>query len=256
MSGSSFRNAWITGAGKGLGRAVASRLTERGTHVAVSARTKADLDSLVQATASAAGAMSAFPLDVTDADAVVETVDAIERQTGALDLAIFNAGTHVPLHAQEFEVAPFRKLVETNIMGVVHGLAAVLPRLIERRSGRVVVVSSVAGYRGLPTAAAYGATKAALINMCEALKPELDRHGVRITVINPGFIRTPLTDKNPFKMPFLMEPEDAAERLLRGIERDWFEVTFPRRFTWALKLMRCLPYPVYFRLVRDLGKEQ
>ena len=127
-----------------------------------------------------------------------------------------------------------------------------LPRLIARRAGHVAVVASVAGYRGLPSAAGYGASKAALINLCEALKPELDGCGVRLSLINPGFVRTPLTDRNPFPMPFLMDADDAAERLVRGLESGRFETTFPRRFTWGLKLLRCLPYALYFPLTRRL----
>ncbi len=249
------RVAWITGAGKGLGRAVALSLVSRGWTVAASARSETDLLTLASESARETGSVFPFVVDVTDEAAMMATVAALEEKIGPLDLVILNAGTHEPVRAREFSVEPFRKLFETNVMGVVHGLAAVLPRLIARRVGHVVVVSSVAGYRGLPTGSAYGATKAALTNMCEALKPELDRYGVRITVVNPGFIRTPLTDKNPFKMPFLMEPDDAAERLVRGLDSGRFEITFPRRFTWFLKLLRCLPYALYFPLVRNLDKE-
>ncbi len=246
------RIAWVTGAGKGLGRSVVKSLLARGWTIAVSARNERDLLTLAEE--AAGGAIISFPLDVTSEQAVVETAAAIEERIGPLDLVILNAGTHQPLNAREFAVEPFRTLVETNIMGVVHGLAAVLPRMIARRAGHIVVVSSVAGYRGLPTASAYGATKAALTNMCEALKPQLDREGVRITVVSPGFIRTPLTDKNPFKMPFLMEPDAAAERLVRGLDSGRFEITFPRRLTWLLKVLRCLPYALYFPLVRNLDE--
>ena len=139
-------------------------------------------------------------------------------------------------------------------MGVVHGLAAAMPAFIQRRAGHIAVMSSVAGYRGLPTAAGYGATKAALTNMCESLKPELDGHGVAITVINPGFVRTPLTDRNAFTMPFLMEPGAAAGRVIAGLDARRFEITFPRRFTWTLKLLRCLPYALYFPVTRRLAR--
>lgn len=165
---------------------------------------------------------------------------------------ILNAGTHAPLAAADFAVEPVRMLVETNLMGVVHGLVAVMPRFIARGAGHIAVVSSVAGYRGLPTAAAYGATKAALINMCEALMPDLERHGVRLSLINPGFVRTPLTDQNDFPMPFLMEVDEAARRIVSGLDSRRFEITFPRRLSWPLKLMRCLPYALYFPLTRQL----
>ena len=139
-----------------------------------------------------------------------------------------------------------------NFFGVVNCLAAVLPGFISRWRGHIAVVASAAGYRGLPTSAAYGATKAALINMCEALKPELDRYGVRITVINPGFVKTPLTDRNDFKMPFLITADDAARRIVDGLATGGFEITFPRRFTWGLKIMRCLPYPLFFAMTQQL----
>lgn len=242
--------AWCTGAGKGIGRAVTKQLAERGVNVAASARTLDDLQSLADEVTATGGRVLPVPVDVTDAEAVLTAFKAAEEALGPIDVVIFNAGTHIPVSAADFSVDAFRTLFETNLMGVVHGLAAVLPRFLERCSGHIVVVSSVAGYRGLPTASAYGASKAALINMCEALKPELDAAGVRITLVNPGFVRTPLTDKNPFPMPFLMEPEAAAERIVQGLERGGFEITFPRRFTWGLKILRCLPYRLYFALVR------
>lgn len=243
---------WITGAGKGLGRALALELARRGWHVAASARTAADLDSLCREASSLPGRIEGFPLDVTDGEAVAHTVAAIEESCGPLATAVLNAGTHIPVSAGHLTAAPFRTLIETNVMGVVHGLAALLPRFIERRAGHIAVVASVAGYRGLPTGAAYGASKAALINMCESLKPELDPLGVRLRLVNPGFVKTPLTDKNPFPMPFLMDVDAAATRLADGLEGSRFEITFPRRFTWLLKALRLLPYPLYFALTRRL----
>ncbi|TVR96748.1 MAG: SDR family NAD(P)-dependent oxidoreductase [Rhodospirillales bacterium] len=249
------RVVWLTGAGKGLGRAVALELARRGDRVAASARTEADLVTLATDANELDGQIRPFPLDVTDEEANAATVAAIEQQMGPINLAILNAGTHAPISADAFTATTFRTLVEVNLMGTVHGIAALLPRFIGRRSGHIAVVASVAGYRGLPTSAAYGATKAALINMCEALKPELDRAGVRIALVNPGFVRTPLTDRNPFPMPFLMEADDAARRLVVGLDSGRFEITFPRRFTWGLKLLRCLPYALYFPLVGRLLKD-
>lgn len=245
--------AWCTGAGKGIGRSVAIRLAREGVTLAASSRTAEDLESLAREAASSSGRIVPYPLDVTEAQAVGCVVDAIERDLGPLDLAILNAGTHTPLGAADFDAAVFRKLMETNFMGTVHALDAVLARFIERRAGHVAVVASVAGYRGLPTASAYGASKAALINMCEALKPDLDRYGVQITLINPGFVKTPLTERNEFKMPFLMEVEDAAARIVDGLKKERFEVTFPKRFTWGMKLARCLPYAAYFALTRRIA---
>lgn len=244
--------AWCTGAGKGIGRATALLLAARGWTVAASARTEADLLTLCEAAAMQNGAVHAYPLDVTDGDATERCVAAIEADLGPVSLAVLNAGTHAPSPAAAFDSAIFRNLMQTNYFGVINGLSALLPRFLQRRSGQVAVVASVAGYRGLPSAAAYGASKAALINMCEALKPELDRAGVKLSLINPGFVRTPLTDRNDFAMPFLIEADVAARRLLDGIDSGRFETTFPRRFTWMLKLMRCLPYALYFPLTRRL----
>ena len=243
--------AWCTGAGKGIGRSVVKRLVRDSVEVAASSRTRADLDSLA---AETGGGAKPYPLDVTDEAAVRAAFDAIEAEMGPLDLVILNAGTHTPLSAPDFNVATVRHIMETNFMGTVIPLAAVLPRFIERRAGHIAVVASIAGYRGLPTASAYGASKSALITMCEALKPELDHYGVRLTLINPGFVKTPLTDRNTFKMPFLMDVDDAAERIIAGLKSKRFEVTFPKRFTWGLKLARCLPYPLYFALTRSMGK--
>jgi NAD(P)-dependent dehydrogenase (short-subunit alcohol dehydrogenase family) len=244
--------AWVTGAGKGIGRALALRLADEGMTVAASARTQSDLVTLVTEGAGRPGRIVAWPLNVTDQGAVARAAEEIQAALGPIDLMICNAGTHVPITARTFDPATFRRLLDVNVMGTVHGLAAVLPRFIGKRAGHIAVVSSVAGWRGLPTSAAYGASKAALINMCEALKPELDRHGVTLSLICPGFVRTPLTDRNAFPMPFLVEADEAAERIVRGLRRGKFEITFPRRFTWWLKLGRCLPYAWYFRLTRRM----
>lgn len=246
---------WITGAGKGIGRALALLYAAKGHRVAASARTEADLLSLVDEAADFAGSIQPYVVDVTVERAVQETVAAIERDMGPIGLAVLNAGTHVPVDVREITAAPFRELMDVNFFGVVHGLTALIPRMLDRRSGHLAVVSSASGYRGLPSAAAYGATKAALINMCEALKPELDGHGIALSLINPGFVKTPLTDRNDFAMPFLIPADEAARRIDKGLARGDFEITFPRRFTWGLKLLRCLPYFVYFRLVRRLVRK-
>ncbi len=242
--------AWITGAGKGIGRALAKRLALDGWTVAVSARTETDLLNLAEE--CPLGSVHPFPLDVTDASASKSVLARIEAEIGLPDLAVFNAGTHIPISADTFSADVFRKLVDTNLMGAVNGLAQVIPRFIERRSGCIAVVASVVGYRGLPTSAAYGATKAALINMCEALKPELDRYNVRISVINPGFVETPLTGKNNFPMPFLITSEKAAAYIVRGLNGSAFEIAFPRRFAFLMKVLRILPDRLFFAVARRM----
>lgn len=246
------RTAWITGASTGIGRALALRLARDGWHVVVSARSADTLAEVAEAARALAGAVEPLPLDVTEREAVTAAAADIVGRHGAIDLAIFNAGTHKPVSASALHSDDFRTLMEINFLGAVNGLEAVLPAMRARGKGHIALVASVAGYAGLPTAAAYGASKAALINMAEALKPELDQAGIKLQIVNPGFVRTPLTDRNEFPMPFLMEVDEAAERFARGLESDRFEIVFPRRLAWSLKLLRLLPYRLFFALTRRM----
>ena len=239
--------AWITGASSGIGAALARRLARDGRDVAVSAR---NADALARLAAEGGGRIHAFALDVTDAEACAATLDAIEAAHGAIDLAVLNAGTHRPTPLRDFTVEAVRGLVETNLMGVVNCLAPALARMHRRRAGHVAVVASVAGYGGLPSASAYGATKAALINMTEALRPECGAAGIKLQLVCPGFVKTPLTDKNAFPMPFLMPVERAIDRFVAGLASNRFEITFPAHFAFLLKLVNALPYGLYFRLLR------
>ena len=191
-------------------------------------------------------------LDIVDPVTTTAAAQRIQREIGPLDLAVLNAGTHRAMSAQKFDAAAVKSLVDVNLMGTVNCLSAILPTFIDRRSGKIAVVASVAGYRGLPTAAAYGATKAPLINMCEALKPELDRFGVGLTLVNPGFVDTPLTRKNKFPMPFIISADEAADIILRGLDKGRFEIVFPWRMAVAMKLLRILPYRAAFWLTERM----
>ncbi|MGF1591631.1 MAG: SDR family NAD(P)-dependent oxidoreductase [Kiloniellaceae bacterium] len=242
---------WITGASSGLGAALAGRMSRAGRTVATSARRGEALAERAAADPGP-GSLHPFALDIADAAAVTAGVAAIERALGPIGQAVLNAGTHRPVDPRALKVEDFRALVELNLMGTVNCLAAVLPAMLARRRGRIAVVASVAGYRGLPTAAAYGMTKAGLVNMAEALRVELAPLGIVVQVVNPGFVRTPLTDRNQFPMPFLMEPEAAAEAFFRGLQSDRFEIAFPRRFVLIMKLLRCLPAPLAFAVTRRM----
>lgn len=235
---------WITGASSGIGRGLALKFARDGRKVVVSARSAAALAALAEENPN----IAAWPLDTTDAAACETAVAAIEAAHGTVTLAVLNAGTHTPTPATAFKVADARRLVDINLMGTIHALAP----LLARRTRHIAVVASVAGYSGLPTAAIYGATKAALINMCEALKPECDTLGIKLQLVDPGFVKTPLTDKNEFPMPFLMELDDAVAAFARGLDSDGFEIVFPRRFALILKFLRILPYGLYFRIVRRM----
>ncbi len=234
----------------GLGRALALRCAQEGWAVVASARGREQLDSLVEEADALPGRVIAVPLDVTDAPAVAAAVEHIESNLSPIGIAVLNAGTHRPMSATDFKAADVDALLRLNVLGVANCLQALLPIMIGRRQGRLALVASLAGYAGLPSAAGYGASKAAVINMAEALKPELDTHGVKIQLVNPGFVETPLTDKNEFPMPFLMTAPAAAEAFFRGLSSDAFEILFPRRFAYLMKLLRLLPYRLFFALTR------
>ncbi len=234
---------WITGASTGIGREVALQLAAAGVTVAASARSADKLKAI-------APSVHAFPLDVTDRDAVIATVAKIEATLSPIDLALFAAGTYTPLDPSHIDPAEFAHTMSVNYLGVVNCLAAMLPPMRKRRSGRIAWIASVAGYRGLPKAGSYGPSKAALINLAESLKPELELSGVALSVVNPGFVETPMTDRNDFKMPFLMQPADAARLTIKGLADGRFEVAYPWRFVFILKLARVLPYSLFFWLIR------
>lgn len=242
--------AWVTGASSGIGRETALALAREGWTVAVSARSEDKLATLVQDMADLAGRGVAVACDVTDADGVRAAVDRIEAEAGPIALAVLNAGIYEPDRFEDLDAATFARTVDVNLIGTVTCLAALKDRWIERRRGHAAIVSSVAGYRGLPRSLSYGATKAALTNFAEALKFDFDRLGLKIQVIHPGFVRTPATAVNDFKMPALMEPEDAARAIVEGLATDAFEITFPKRFTYGLKALRVLPYRAYFALLK------
>ena len=194
--------------------------------------------------------MRAFPLDVTDQAAVVRTVAAIEQAFGGIDVAILNAGGHLPGSGARFDGRQYVDIMTLNYFGVVHGIAAVLPGMLVRGRGYIAGVASIAGYRALPAAGAYGASKAALIHMLDSIRFDLEPRGIRVSVVCPGFIRTPLTDRNRFPMPFLMPLEPAVEAIVRGLEQERREIHFPKILSWTLKLLRILPYPLYQWIIR------
>ncbi len=245
---------WITGASTGIGYSLALQYAEHGHTVVASARSVDKLASLVAAAEALTGTIVAVAVDVTSEESVTAAVDQMQQQFNRQpDVAILNAGYYEPLELEQVTLEHFERTYDVNLRGVVRCLIPMLTAFRARsQGGQVVLVSSIAGYSGLPRAAAYGSSKAALIHMAESLKHECESHNITITVVNPGFVKTPLTDLNTFSMPFMLEPEDAAKRMFSGIEAKKFEVTFPRRFTWWFKLMRILPYPLYFLLTKKL----
>ena len=247
---------WITGASSGMGREAARQYAQLGHTVCVSARNLEALQSLAEECREFDGDIYPVAMDVTDFTQTTEGFDDIRKKIGIPHLTILNAGTYIRNTVDSFDRSVFESTMRINFMGTINCLQSIVPACIEQGGGHIAVVSSVAGYRGLPGASAYGASKAALINLVEAMQPELAARGVCISLVNPGFVRTPLTDKNKFPMPFLMEVDDAVRAMISGLARRRAEVTFPKRFTWMVKALRLLPVSLYLWLIRRVVKRR
>ena len=246
--------AWVTGASKGLGKSITQELLKDGWSVAITSRNLIELEAVAEEFANFGGEVRAYPLDIADNEEVKRTVNIIERDLGQINLAILNAGTYIRFGADEFSIDLFNKQININLLGTVNCIVAVLNNFKVRKSGHIAVVSSLSAYRGLPYASAYGASKAALSNICESLKPELDNLSIGLSLVHPGFVRTPLTSKNDFHMPFIIDSEVAAKEIVKGIYSKKFEISFPFRFVIIMKLLRILPYWLYFKITKILVK--
>ena len=240
------QRVWLIGASSGIGEATAKLLMQRGARVALTGRNRDALTALAGGNAQVAVA------DVTDRASLKRAFGEVRTAFGEIDVAIINAGTHQPVRAWELDAEAAEKLVQVNLVGAINAAALLAPYFAQRSGGRIALTASVAGYGGLPTGLVYGATKAALINFTETLYLDLAPRGVAVHLINPGFVKTPLTDLNDFKMPALIEADEAAREILAGIARGEFEIHFPKRFTRALKWLNLLPYRAYFPLVHRI----
>lgn len=234
---------WITGGGSGIGRELALSFAKDGWDVVISGR---NVERLEEVSALSPG-IRFVPCDITKTDQVQATVDDINK----MDLAILNAGDYQPGPSSETSIDTHRQIFEVNYFGAVNCLQSVISKMKEG-GGQIAVVGSLAGYRGLPNASAYGPSKAALISLCESLRAELIDSSIRIQLISPGFVKSGLTEKNEFEMPFLMEPADAAREIRSGLSGDRFEIAFPGPFVRRMKLLRLLPYKWYFALTRRM----
>lgn len=239
------RNVWLIGASSGIGLATAQALYAAGARVVVSARKAELLQQFVDAHPGA----QAVVLDVSDRVAMQQAAQHIQTEHG-LDVLIYCAGHYKPVRATDYDLDEMLRHQTVNYVGALHMLDAVLPTLLAQGFGHISLVASVAGYRGLPQSLAYGPTKAALIHLAEALYLDVAAQGLGVSVVNPGFVETPLTAQNTFHMPALISPETAAREMLRGWAKGDFEIHYPKRFTRWLKFMRVLPYRWYFALVR------
>jgi NAD(P)-dependent dehydrogenase (short-subunit alcohol dehydrogenase family) len=241
------KSVWLVGASSGIGQATAHALHQAGARVFVSAR---NADALRAFTASHPGA-TAIPMDVTDREAVMAAAQTV-LASGPLALMLYCAGYYKALRATDFSLDEMLQHNQVNYVGAVQVLGAVLPGMLAQRTGHVSLISSVAGYRGLPQGLAYGPTKAALINLAETLYVDLQDHHIGVSLVCPGFVETPLTAHNKFTMPGLIKPEQAALAILKGWGQGQFEIHFPKRFTLWMKALALLPARLYFPMIRRL----
>lgn len=239
MSSFAGKIYWLVGASEGLGRELARKLSVEGAHLVLSARNAERLESLVAELPNA----RAVPLDVTDTDAVRRAA----ADVGAIDGVIYNAGAYDPMRATEWDSEAALAMLDVNFTGAMRVLGEVMPQLVGRGRGDVTLIGSLAGYRGLPAAVGYGASKAALISLAETMRFDLKGTGVVVRIVNPGFIKTRLTQKNSFSMPMLMEPEDAATRVMAAMRKRRFRTDFPAPFSWAIRSLSYLPDILVYR---------
>jgi short-subunit dehydrogenase len=239
---------WIIGASSGIGYALAVELAAQGATLALSARRKDELEKLKERIGER---HMIYPLDVADTELTIRTAKAIHAANGRIDRVIFMSAAYTPMKLDALDMLVTRHMVDVNIMGTFNVVHAALPLLKEQKSGQIVLCGSVAGYTGLSGGQPYSATKAAVMNIAESLYAECPNH-IDVKLISPGFVRTPLTDKNTFSMPMIITPEAAAKAIASGLHSKRFEIHFPKRFTLFLKLLRLLPYTLAFKITQKL----
>ena len=237
---------WITGASSGIGKALAIKFAENGWIVAASARRENLLNQLKQINQN----IYPFPLDVTEIENCKSVAKKIIEQFNNIDICVFGTGMHDPKSEKRFNLDKIRKIMEVNYFGTMNSINSVYEYFSERKNGQISIISSVAGYRGLPAAGAYCASKAALTSFAESLYFDMQMKNVRVSLISPGFIKTPMTDQNDFPMPMIKSPEFAAEQIYTGlVKKKMFEIHFPKAFTYFLKFLKILPSSIYFKIV-------
>ena len=239
------KKIWITGASSGIGKALAEKFASEGWKVAASARRKEILNEM-----SNHKNIYSYPLDVTNQDQIKSSFEKIIEDFKGIDLCVFSSGTYDPKLEQRINIKQNKFVMETNFFGVLYCINAVENYFKNKEDGHISIVSSVAAYRGLPNSSGYGPSKAALTNLTESLYFDFKKYNVRISLVSPGFIKTPLTDKNEFPMPFIKSPEFAAEKMFNGLTKSKaFEIHFPKALTILLKIFRILPYKIYLFLI-------
>jgi short-subunit dehydrogenase len=248
--------SFVTGASSGLGMGLAVRLAREGYSVGLSARRESHLEAVAQRIRKVGGRAGIYPCDVSDRGQVLEAVRRCQAELGPVDLLVANAGVSVNTRVHPFDLDAVERVIETNLLGAIYATAGVLPGMLERGRGHLVAVSSLAGFAGLPMGAAYSASKGGMINFFESLRIDLRGSGVDVTVITPGFVRTPMTDHNRHAMPFLMDLEPAVEEMFRAIRKRKKSLAFPRPLAFIAWSARFLPRPVYDRIASRVDRRK
>ncbi len=246
-----FQKILITGATSGIGEALAKRFLESGATVAVCGRNEKKLAEICGQYAKAV----ALAFDTTGYENATSSISGFLERVNGIDLAILNAGDHKPTDAALFSAKDYARLMTINYVGALNCLEPIISDMKTRRSGTIAIMGSVAGYTGLTYAGAYSASKAALMRLAETMRAELSPYNIDVKLISPGFVKTPLTDKNEFDMPFLMDVGAAVDRIMRGLSGKQFEIAFPRRLVWVLRLLNALPRPLYFTVLKGMLKQ-
>jgi short-subunit dehydrogenase len=237
---------WITGASSGIGKALSIKFAEEGWMVAASARREGLLQELTKINQN----IHSFPLDVTNPEQCKKVFEEIKKKFNNIEISIFGTGIHDPNSEKRFNLEKIREIMEVNYFGTMNSINSVYDYYNDKKGGQISIISSVAGYRGLPAAGAYCASKSALTSFTESLRFEMMRKNVRVSLVSPGFIKTPMTDQNDFPMPMIKSPEFAAEQIYIGLtKKTGFEIHFPKAFTFFLKFLRILPNSIYFKLI-------
>lgn len=249
-----MKNAVITGASSGIGLALSRQLGKRGYRLALLARRAGLLGAHSEALRSEGFEAMPLTCDVTDSAAVTSACQQVLHRWGSLDLAVANAGLGTPTPARRFVLEDAERVMTTNFHGMLNLYQAVIPSMLEQRSGTFVGVASLAGLRGMPGSSVYCASKAAMQTFLEAVRVELAPHGVAVSIVNPGFVATPMTEKNSFAMPFLMDSEKAAAIIARGLDRKARTIEFPLPMSMAMRTARLIPGIIYDRIFRSFGK--
>ena len=254
-----MKNCWIIGASSGIGMELVKKFYENDYNVIISARSLSDLQNL-KSEIEVDGKNSnkeifIANLDVVNFDNFSLAVKNILQKFPKIDLVIFASAIYERMEAENFDLTLAKKIMEVNFNGFLNLLHLILPHFLQQKSGHIACIASVAGYSGLPQSFAYGASKSALINLCEGIYPELKHKNIDLSIINPGFVKTRLTEKNNFEMPFIISSKQASDYIYQGLIAKKFEIHFPKKFTFILKFLRILPYRIYLKIITKIFQQ-